>query len=165
MGESSDGLIPSTARPSDVTIEVRFPSFAATEYSITVDGSDVPVRRLGRGWFQIGDATRDRARRVQYQDRLVTDRITIARPEGDVIIRFRLRNTAFEFGGRTYRVRSLLGGQIRITDGPTVSLRGKVLLGRIRVDYISAALEPIGLELAFGLARKVAALRGLSPIP
>ncbi len=146
-------------------IEARTPSGSFAGYSLTVDGVDYPVVYLERGLFEIGNSALGGPGRVRYRGGILTDRIQITRPEGTIDIPFRLRRIVFEWKGRTYRVGTILGGHIRITDGPVLVVKGRVTFHGVQLEYVSGELQPFSLELALGFALKVAAMQPYPGLP
>lgn len=144
-------------------MEVRTGSQFSPILSITKDGVEVPFRMLTRRLFEIGDAASGGIGIVRYKDGILTDRLFISGPEGSFVIPFRVRKKEFELNGRRYRLGTLVGGHVRIWDGPSLAVEGQVFLHGVRLDSVSDALRPFACELAFGLALKIGA--GQPPFP
>jgi hypothetical protein len=130
-----------------MTIEVRL---GLLRHTLVVDGVRIPIRREGHGWYALEDPSRPAVSRIRHGP--FSDRLQLVTPAGTVDIRFGWRRSEFSWNGRAYRVRSVLGRQVRVEDGPRVAMEGKTTWSGIRVDYVAPDLEPIAQELATGLA-------------
>lgn len=84
-----------------------------------------------------------------------SDRLRIETPEGPLEVRFRWRRTTFVWRGRTYRVRSILWGDVRIEEGDRIVLHGKTTWSGVRFNRVAPELEPVAQELALGFAFRV----------
>lgn len=117
-------------------------------HRVFVDGVPLAVRRERGGWHGIDDASGNP--RVLYAP--LRDQIRIETVDGPLEIRFRWRGTTFAWRGRTYRVRSMLLGDVRIEEAGRTVIRGKTTWRGVRLDAVAPELEAIAPALAPGFA-------------
>lgn len=144
-------------------VEVRMEPGFGPIVSLTEDGLDVPFALRERELYEVGDAEHGGAGTVRYEDGVITDRITVSRPEGSFTIPFRLRKKTFELGDHTYRLGTIVGGHIRIWEDSTLAAKGEIFLHGVRLEVSAEALRPFACALAVGIARKVGSMQPVFP--
>ena len=132
----------------DVTIEFQMGPLrdrlleGATEY-------EVPRGR--HGWSHVDDP-RGGTGRVRYDG--WRDRLFIESPGGSLQIQFRLRNTTFDWAGRTYRITPMIWGHFTILEGDRPVVEYRSTGSGVRQDCVGPDFRPIERELAIGLSQR-----------
>jgi hypothetical protein len=123
---------------------------------VFVDEREYEVLRGRRGVRAILDPLGP-AGRVRYDG--LRDRISIDSPHGVVEIRFRWRNTTFDWRGRSYRVGSMLRNRLTIWDGNRPALEAKITwTHHFILEIVAPEFREIERELAVGLGLRAMAV-------
>lgn len=121
-------------------------------HRVIAEDVEYPVVSGRRGWLSVVDS-RGGATRVRYD--MLRDRIHIEGPDGSLEIRFRWRNTTFEWRGHVYRIASMASGRVTIYEDERVAAEGKLTSsGRWVFEIFSPTLRSIERELVLGLAMR-----------
>ncbi len=117
---------------------------------IRVDHVETKVTREKDGTYAV-DAPDvwDRAR-MRYHK--FEDRFTIELGADTVEVSFHEGEGTFTWKERTYRIGSLVGGQVRIDQAGRPVARGFVTVSGVHLDPVEPELLPLIRALAFGLA-------------
>ncbi len=114
------------------------------------DGVRMRVVRDTGGWYVVRDASSWGDARVLYRD---SQDLAVLRWAGAILrIPFHAGQGAFRWEDRTYRIDSMIEGEIRIREGDRLAVRGHVTVTGVHLDSVATELLPIIRPLAWALA-------------
>jgi len=122
---------------------------------LVADGIAVPVERRPGGWHFIPGPGPEEGGQVRYGG--WSSRITAARAEGILEIRFGWSRGTFEHRGRSYVVTFSFFGRVRVEGETGIVASGGSTWGGLRLEWVPSDLGAFVREITFGLALKALA--------
>jgi hypothetical protein len=116
------------------------------------------VRRGDDGWYSVAGPSLKAPGRVRYDPERELVEIEHERTSLSIHFRTDLEKTTFALEGRVYNVASMDFGEISITEGTRLVVRGHATVSGVRLSTVDVDLQPLERELAVGLALRSSAL-------
>jgi len=146
--EISDKDLIGRRKSGSVTIEFQM---GLLRERLLVGEREYEVSRGQHGWTHVVDP-RGGAGRVRYDG--WRDQLFIESPVGSLQIQFRLRNTTFDWAGRTYRITPMIWGRLTILEGDRPVVEYRSTGSGVRQDCVGPDFQPIERELAIGFSQR-----------
>ena len=116
---------------------------------IRVDGIRSKVLRDTGGWYVVQGPHAGETARVLYRD--LQDVAVICWPEQTLRVAFRGGEARFEWDGRTYRIASMIDGEIRVDQDGRPVLQGHVTPAGVHLESVATELLRIVRPLTWVL--------------
>ncbi len=131
--------------------------------SIRGDGRRTRVRRDTGGWYIVRDASSWGDARVLFRD--LQDLAVIQWAGAVLRVAFHAGEAEFSWEDRTYRIGTMIRGEIRIQQDGRLVATGRVTVSGVHLDTVATELLSIIRPIAWALLLRSEALSRLNRVP